>query len=156
MNLDNLKSVYFVGIGGIGMSSLARYFQALGKKVGGYDKTPTSLTDELIQEGIGVHFDDNVNEVDSQFLDKKSCLVIFTPAIPKDHTELNYFLSNGFNVMKRSAVLGLITQDHFTIAVAGTHGKTTTSSMIAHILHASGVNCTAFLQRMDSKIQSWW
>jgi UDP-N-acetylmuramate--alanine ligase len=145
MDLNQLKSVYFIGIGGIGMSSLARYFKALGKKVGGYDKTQTALTDELIRENMDVHFDDKGNAPDKQFLDKDSCLVVYTPAIPKDHGELNFFLSNGFNVMKRSAVLGLITKNHFTIAVAGTHGKTTTSSMVAHILYASGINCTAFL-----------
>lgn len=154
MDLDKLKSVYFVGIGGIGMSSLARYFKALGKNVGGYDKTPTTLTDELIQEGISVHFEDDLKSIDKNFLDKNYCLVVFTPAIPKDHGELNYFLGNGFNVMKRSAVLGLITKNHFTIAVAGTHGKTTTSSMIAHILHASGVNCTAFLGGISKNFSS--
>ena len=154
MDFKNLNSVYFIGIGGIGMSSLARYFHSLGKNVAGYDKTPTPLTDELIQEGIGVHFEDNVKEIDKKFIDKNFCLVVFTPAIPKDHKELNYFQGNGFNVMKRSAVLGLITKNHFTIAVAGTHGKTTTSSMIAHILNASGVNCTAFLGGISKNFSS--
>jgi len=154
MDLGSLKSVYFVGIGGIGMSSLARFFHALGKNVGGYDKTQTSLTDELVQEGIDVHFDDRYNNLDSRYLDKNSCLIVFTPAIPKDHGELNYFLKNDFNVMKRSAVLGLITKNHFTIAVAGTHGKTTTSSMIAHILRASGINCTAFLGGISKNYSS--
>jgi len=154
MDLNNLKSVYFIGIGGIGMSSLARYFKALGKKIGGYDKTQTSLTAELIAEGMDVHFDDRVNRLDKQFLDKNSCLVVYTPAVPKDHGELNYFLSGGFNVLKRSAVLGLITKNHFTIAVAGTHGKTTTSSMIAHILCASGINCTAFLGGISKNYSS--
>ena len=154
MELNSLKSVYFIGIGGIGMSSLARYFQALGKKVGGYDKTETDLTAELIGEGMDVHFADNIKAVDSRYFEKNSCLIVFTPAVPKDHGELNYFLSNGFNVMKRSAVLGWITKNHFTIAVAGTHGKTTTSSMIAHILHASGINCTAFLGGISKNYDS--
>ncbi|MEO8086883.1 MAG: UDP-N-acetylmuramate--L-alanine ligase [Bacteroidota bacterium] len=145
MNFENLKSVYFIGIGGIGMSAIARYFHAHGKEVAGYDKTPTPLTDELILEGIEVHFEDNPDAVNNRKLEIENCLVVYTPAVPKDHKELNYFLRNGFTVLKRSQVLGLITQNHFTIAVAGTHGKTTTSSMIAHILRSSGINCTAFL-----------
>ena len=154
MELDNLKSVYFIGIGGIGMSSLARFFHALGKKVSGYDKTQTSLTDELVHEGIEVHFDDKGNNLNKEYPDKNSCLVVYTPAIPKDHGELNFFQKNNFNVMKRSEVLGMITKNHFTIAVAGTHGKTTTSSMIAHILRSSGINCTAFLGGISKNYSS--
>ncbi|MCX6274879.1 MAG: UDP-N-acetylmuramate--L-alanine ligase [Bacteroidetes bacterium] len=154
MNFDKLKSVYFIGIGGIGMSAIARYFHAHGKKVSGYDKTPTQLTDELIQEGIEVRFVDDATEIRNRNLETGSCLVVYTPAVPKDHLELNYFLQNGFTVMKRSQVLGLITANHFTIAVAGTHGKTTTSSMIAHILKSSGVNCTAFLGGISKNYNS--
>jgi len=154
MNFDNLKYVYFIGIGGIGMSAIARYFHAHGKKVAGYDKTPTPLTDQLIGEGIEIHFDDNNDLARKLIPDADHSLIVFTPAIPKDHSELNYFLQNGFNVLKRSRVLGLITQNHFTIAVAGTHGKTTTSSMIAHILKSSGVNCTAFLGGISKNYDS--
>ncbi len=146
MNFDNIKYVYFLGIGGIGMSALARYFNAMGKSVSGYDKTKTPLTDELVSEGINVHFEDNVDlilpEARSQ---KPETLVVLTPAIPKDHSELKYFQKNDFVIKKRSEVLGAITEQAFTIAVAGTHGKTTTSSLIAHILRSSEVDCTAFL-----------
>ena len=145
MRFENLKMVYFIGIGGIGMSALARYFHALGKNVSGYDKTPTSLTDELIREGIAVHFEDVPEKIMQLDVHKEDCLVVYTPAVPKDHGELNYFIQHGYAVLKRAQVLGLITENHFTIAVAGTHGKTTTSSMIAHILKASGINCIAFL-----------
>ena len=147
MNFSALKNIYFLGIGGIGMSALARYFKSQNKNVSGYDKTPTPLTGELIDEGIPIHFEDDVRKIDAAFLttDKDYTLIVYTPAIPNNHTELNYFLSNGFSIKKRSEVLGLITQHTFTIAVAGTHGKTTTSSMIAHILKNSGINCLAFL-----------
>ena len=136
--------MYFIGIGGIGMSAIARYFHAHGKNVSGYDKTPTPLTDELINEGIGVHFEDDVQLVRSSNYNCNDCLVVLTPAVPKEHEELNYFLQEGFTVLKRSQVLGLITQNHFTIAVAGTHGKTTTSSMIAHMLQSSGCQLHRF------------
>jgi len=155
MELDEIKNVYFLGIGGIGMSALARYFHSQGKHVVGYDKTPTSLTDELIQEGIEVHFEDSIEIAQQKTKNKKQeTLIVYTPAIPKDHAELNYCLSNGFTVKKRSEVLGLITNNHFTIAVAGTHGKTTTSSMIAHILRSSGVNCLAFLGGISKNYDS--
>ena len=128
------------------MSALARYFKEQGKTVSGYDKTPTTLTDELIDEGISVHFIDSIAIAQLQTSGlKDSTLVVVTPAVPKDLIELNYFLSNGFDVKKRSEVLGILTKNHYTIAVAGTHGKTTTSSMIAHILKHSGTDCTAFL-----------
>jgi UDP-N-acetylmuramate--alanine ligase len=155
VNLDKVGSVYFIGIGGIGMSALARYFKSNGKSVSGYDKTPTSLTDELTSEGIDVHFGDDIAFIQSEIQHLKSeIIVVYTPAIPKDHKELNYFIKNGFTVMKRSQVLGLITQDKFTIAVAGTHGKTTTASMIAHILKSSGVNVTAFLGGISKNYNS--
>lgn len=146
MNLSEVKQVYFLGIGGIGMSALARYFHSKRKKVCGYDKTPTTLTDELIAEGIAVHFEDHVAGIDPQIISNPGeTLVVITPAVPKDHSELLYFRKNNFVIMKRSEVLGMITRDSFTIAVAGTHGKTTTSSMIAHLLKHSGIDCTAFL-----------
>jgi UDP-N-acetylmuramate--alanine ligase len=146
MNFDNIKYVYFLGIGGIGMSALARYFNAMGKSVSGYDKTRTALTDELVAEGIEVHFDDKIESIRPEVKSEKSdVLVVLTPAVPKDHSELKYFQKNNYVIRKRSEVLGAITEQTFTIAVAGTHGKTTTSSLIAHILKSSGVDCTAFL-----------
>ncbi len=151
MKIDNIHSIYFLGIGGIGMSALARYFKAMGKNVSGYDKTTTLLTSQLISEGIGIHFEDNVNLIDDVILNlkteeqKKQVLVVYTPALPKDHKEYNFFSQNGFTVKKRSEVLGLITEDSFNIAVAGTHGKTTTSSMVAHLLTQSDIGCSAFL-----------
>jgi len=146
MNFENIKYVYFLGIGGIGMSALARYFNAMGKSVSGYDKTQTSLTDELAAEGIQVHFEDNIELIAPDLKGQKpDVLVVWTPALPKDHSELTYFQNNNFLVKKRSEVLGMITEQTFTIAVAGTHGKTTTSSLIAHILKFSDVDCTAFL-----------
>jgi UDP-N-acetylmuramate--alanine ligase len=147
LKLDKIENIYLLGIGGIGMSALARYFKANGKVVSGYDKTPTPLTDSLKAEGINVHFEDNVALIDikikSSSLEKT--LVIYTPAVPKDHSEYAYFLSNGFDIKKRSEVLGLITERMHTIAVAGTHGKTTTSTLIAHILKTAGIDCFAFL-----------
>ena len=149
MSFERIQHVYFIGIGGIGMSALARYFNQKGKMVSGYDKTPTELTDALIDEGIDIHFTDNVNNIPSELRHKDlvhhNTLIVYTPAIPKDHNELNYFIDNGFNLKKRSEVLGMITEEAFTIAVAGTHGKTTTSSMIAHLLKSAGVDCSAFL-----------
>lgn len=142
----NINSVYFLGIGGIGMSALARYFHSQGKKVSGYDKTPTELTDALIREGISIHFKDDIALISEDvFSDKDASLIVFTPAIPKDHKEYNYFVAQNYTVKKRSEVLGMLTNNSFSVAVAGTHGKTTTSSMIAHILTASGMNCSAFL-----------
>jgi len=146
MNFENIKYVYFLGIGGIGMSALARYFNAMGKSVSGYDKTKTTLTDELVAEGIEIHFDDNVDSIKSEIKKEKSeVLVVLTPAVPKEHSELKYFQKNDYIIKKRAEVLGAITEQAFTIAVAGTHGKTTTSSLIAHILKSSEVDCTAFL-----------
>ncbi len=140
-----MKSIYFVGAGGIGMSALERYFKANGYKVGGYDKTPSPLTEALISEGIDIHFEDNIEAVDPAFKDPAQCIVCYTPAIPKDHGELCYFQQNGFQVMKRSKILGIVTEQKRGLCVAGTHGKTTTSSMIAHILKQSHVDCNAFL-----------
>jgi UDP-N-acetylmuramate--alanine ligase len=144
MNLNQIHNVYFIGIGGIGMSALARYFQFLGKKVVGYDKTPTTLTNELIEGGIDIHFVDNINLIPSDFY-VENTLVVITPAVPIQHSEWNYFLERGYQVRKRAEVLGIITKDTFCFAVAGTHGKTTTSSILGHVLYECGVDVTAFL-----------
>lgn len=127
------------------MSALERYFNQNGYKVGGYDKTPSSLTNSLISEGIDIHFEDNIDAVDKAFKDKESTVVCYTPAIPKDHGELNYFLQNGFMVMKRAQILGMLTADKKGLCFAGTHGKTTTSTMCAHLMHQSSLDCNAFL-----------
>ena len=140
MNLKDIKKVYFLGIGGIGMSALARYFKSLGAEVSGYDKTSTVLTDQLVSEGINVTFEDNVD-----LLPKELDMVIYTPAIPKDHKGFNYYKDNNYNLKKRSEILGIISADKFSICVAGSHGKTTVSAMIAHILTESGFGCSAFL-----------
>jgi UDP-N-acetylmuramate--alanine ligase len=140
IDITNIKNIYFLGIGGIGMSALARYFNANGVKVSGYDKTSTSLTDALIEEGIAIHFTDDVSLVD-----KDAAVVVYTPAIPATHTELNFFKNNNYTLLKRSDVLGMLTANTFNICVAGTHGKTTTSAMVAHILKDSGYGCNAFL-----------
>jgi UDP-N-acetylmuramate--alanine ligase len=140
MNLKEIKKIYFLGIGGIGMSALARYFKSLGAEVSGYDRTPTALTDALIAEGINVSFEDNVD-----LLPKELDVVIYTPAIPKDHKGFNFYKDNNYNLKKRSEILGIISADNFAICVAGSHGKTTVSAMIAHILTQSGFGCSAFL-----------
>lgn len=140
MEIRDIKRVYFLGIGGIGMSALARYFNTKGVAVSGYDKTETALTKKLEAEGIAIHFEDNI-----EFIDKAAELVVYTPAVPKDHKELNYFLENNYNLVKRSEVLGDITNSTYSICIAGTHGKTTTSTMVAHILRHSGYGCNAFL-----------
>ena len=145
MNLEDIKAVYFVGAGGIGMSALVRFFLAKGYKVGGYDKTPSPLTERLIEEGALIHYDDNIDEVDDCFKQKDEVLVVYTPAIPDDHQELQYFRTNGFEVQKRAQVLGTLTKSLQGLCVAGTHGKTTTSTMAAHLLHQSHVDCNAFL-----------
>lgn len=145
MNIETIKSVYFVGAGGIGMSALVRYFLSKGKNVAGYDKTPSDLTETLIKEGADIHYDDNICLIPDYCKDKESTLVVFTPAIPNTHSELSYFRNNGFEIMKRAQVLGIITKSSRGLCVAGTHGKTTTSSMLAHLLKQSHVDCNAFL-----------
>ncbi len=145
MDINKIKSVYFIGIGGIGMSALARYFKNIGKQVAGYDKTPTQLTDELLEAGIAIHFNDDIAQIDQAYRDVETTLVVVTPAIPKEHTEWNYFIDNKFTIQKRAEVLGIITKDTYCFAVAGTHGKTTTSSILGHILYQSGLDVTAFL-----------
>ncbi|HMI78991.1 MAG TPA: UDP-N-acetylmuramate--L-alanine ligase [Ferruginibacter sp.] len=139
-DIKNIKRIYFLGIGGIGMSALARYFNTKGVVVNGYDKTETPLTKQLTSEGIGVHYEDNI-----ELIDKETDLVVYTPAVPKDHKELNYYGQNNYSVVKRSDVLGAITNSSFNICIAGTHGKTTTSTMVAHILRHSEYGCNAFL-----------
>ena len=138
--LNKISNIYFAGIGGIGMSALARYFNTVGVKVSGYDKTETVLTKQLQAEGIEIHFEDSI-----ALLDKNAEVVVYTPAIPATHTELNYYRENNYELLKRSDVLGMLTKDSFNICVAGTHGKTTTSAMVAHVLRDSGFGCNAFL-----------
>ncbi|MET4081401.1 UDP-N-acetylmuramate--alanine ligase [Pedobacter sp. UYP30] len=146
MRLGNIKQVYFVGIGGIGMSALARYFAHIGCLVAGYDKTKTKLTEELEKEGVYIDYVDDKNLIHGVFAKPKDdTLIVYTPAIPKDTQILNHFKENGFELKKRSEVLGLISESMFCIAIAGTHGKTTTSAMVAHVLKATGYDCTAFL-----------
>ncbi len=140
-----MNSVYFIGAGGIGMSAIARYYIRQGKFVAGYDKTPSKLTDQLIKEGMHIHFEDNVNLIPEECRDVKDTLVIYTPAIPDTHTELQYFTLQGFDIQKRAQVLGTLTKEHKGLCVAGTHGKTTTSTMCAHIMHNSHLDCNAFL-----------
>ncbi|NRT11553.1 UDP-N-acetylmuramate--L-alanine ligase [Flavobacterium sp. 14A] len=144
MNLNQIDNVYLIGIGGIGMSNLARYFKNIGKQVSGYDKTPTTLTNELVKSGIEIHFEDNVDLIPENYT-AANTLVIITPAVPTKHEEWNYFLTNNFTIKKRAEVLGLITKDSFCFAVAGTHGKTTTSGILGHILYESGADVTAFI-----------
>ena len=140
-----MNSVYFIGAGGIGMSAIARYYIKQGKFVAGYDKTPSKLTDQLIREGMHIHFEDNVNLIPEECRDAKDTLVIYTPAIPETHTEFQYFIKQGFDIQKRAQVLGTLTKEHKGLCVAGTHGKTTTSTMCAHIMHNSHLDCNAFL-----------
>lgn len=145
MNLNTKHNVYFIGIGGIGMSALARYFVANGKVVAGYDKTPSDITDSLSALGIEVHFEDAVKNIPQACLNMENTLVVYTPAIPQGHLELEYFKTNNFQILKRSQILGLITENTFCLAVAGTHGKTTTSSILGHLLNECDVPLTAFL-----------
>ena len=140
-----IKAVYFVGIGGIGMSAIARYFLSCGMVVAGYDKTPSELTGQLEKEGALVHYEDDTDLIPDPCLDKAHTLVVYTPAIPEEHIELTFFRSHGFEVQKRAQVLGSLTRSYKGLCVAGTHGKTTTSSMTAHMLHQSHIDCNAFL-----------
>ncbi len=140
ININDIKRVYFIGIGGIGMSALARYFKSRGKEVSGYDRTETPLTKTLVEEGIDVHYTD-----DASLAPKDADIVVYTPAIPATHEELNHYKVNGYPLLKRSDVLGIITGGSFNICVAGTHGKTTISSMVAHVLRHTGYGCNAFL-----------
>lgn len=140
-----MQAVYFIGIGGIGMSAIARYFLNSGVFVGGYDKTPSALTETLEKEGAVIHYEDNISLIPQECLHKDNCLVVYTPAIPGTHSELNYFKDNGYDMQKRAQVLGTLTRSLKGLCAAGTHGKTTTSSIAAHILHQSHIGCNAFL-----------
>ncbi len=144
MNLAQIHNVYFIGIGGIGMSALARYFKSIGKNVAGYDKTQTELTDELETLGIAIHFEDAIESIPTEFYTENT-LVIVTPAVPVSHSEWNYLLERNYQIKKRAEVLGIITKNTFCFAVAGTHGKTTTSSILGHILYESGSDVTSFI-----------
>ena len=145
MEAKDIKAVYFVGAGGIGMSALVRYFIHRGLVVAGYDKTPSELTHRLEEEGAQIHYEENVDAIPQACKDPKHCLVVYTPAIPAEHQELQYFRQKGFEIQKRAQVLGTLTRQMKGLCVAGTHGKTTTSSMCAHIMHQSHLDCNAFL-----------
>ena len=149
MNFDDIKRIYFIGIGGIGMSALARYFRLHGAEVHGYDRSETDLTRALSAEGMQLHYDDDVNKI-PQDVD----LVVFTPAVPKEHAELNWFLERQYPVKKRAEVLGIISRAKRCVAIAGTHGKTTTSTMAAHLLRSSGVDATAFVGGISGNLGS--
>ena len=154
MNLDNKHNIYFIGIGGIGMSALARYFVANKKHVAGYDKTQTEVTKELEKLNMKVHFEDDIKNIEKRYLNPKDTLIVYTPAISKTNAELKYFFKNNFQVLKRSQVLGLITQNTFCMAVAGTHGKTTTTSILGHLLKECNVEVTAFLGGISENYNS--
>ncbi len=145
MEAKNIRAVYFIGAGGIGMSALVRYFNHRGLIVAGYDKTPSELTRCLEKEGVLIHYEEDVDQIPQACKDKDHCLVVYTPAIPADHKELQYFREHGFEIQKRAQVLGTLTRQMKGLCVAGTHGKTTTSSMCAHIMHQSHLDCNAFL-----------
>ena len=145
MNISEIKAVYFVGAGGIGMSALIRYFLSKNVKVAGYDKTPSALTEQIKKEGADIHYEDNVSLIPELYKDPQNTLIVYTPAVPESHSELTYFRNNGFEIMKRARVLGEITNHSKGLCIAGTHGKTTTSSMVAHLLKQSQIDCNAFL-----------
>lgn len=145
MELKDIKAVYFVGIGGIGMSAIARFFLHRNVAVGGYDKTPSTLTRQLEAEGALIHYDEDVSKITPDFLNPNNCLVIYTPAVPQEHQELVYFREHDFEILKRAQLLGLLTRSQKGLCVAGTHGKTTTSTMCAHLMHQSHIDCNAFL-----------
>jgi len=154
MNLKDIKIAYFLGIGGIGMSAIARYFNHVGIKVLGFDKTMTPLTQKLSEEGMQIHYMDDLDYLQSLNLNQANTLVVLTPAIPKNHLEWNWLKQNKFTIQKRSEVLGLLSKAYKTIGVAGTHGKTTTSTLLAHILAASSIHCNAFLGGISSNYQT--
>lgn len=151
--MKDIHSVYFIGIGGIGMSALARYFKFVGKEVAGYDRTPTPITDGLMEKGISVHFEDNIDLISETFKNPNT-LVVYTPAVPSSHSEFQFFKNEGFSLKKRSEVLGIITKDSFCLAVAGTHGKTTTTCILAHLLKECELPMTAFLGGISEDFDS--
>ncbi len=155
MNFEKIYSVYFIGIGGIGMSALARYFNTMGKYVAGFDRTQTTLTDALQSEGISIHFEDNISNIPEKVItEKENTLIIYTPAVPANHNEFSYFRNHDYNIMKRAEVLGFIFSNKKGIGIAGTHGKTTTSTMLAHLLKQSNVDCSAFLGGISKNYNS--
>ncbi len=154
INISDFKNLYFIGIGGIGMSALARYFSGNGKNVAGYDKITSVITDTLAKININIHFTDEVATIPKQYLDSENTLIIYTPAIPETHAQLNYFKEKEFTILKRAAILGLITKETFCFAVAGTHGKTTTSTILGHVLKEAGVDATSFLGGIASNYNS--
>jgi UDP-N-acetylmuramate--L-alanine ligase len=145
MDFKDIKAVYFIGAGGIGMSAIARYFLYKGLDVAGYDRTPSNLTRELEKEGMPIHYEENIDAIPQTFRNPRTTLVVFTPAVSADHKELAFFRENGFNIEKRAQILGRLTSIHKGLCFAGTHGKTSTSTMCAHIMHRSSVGCNAFL-----------
>lgn len=154
MEIKDIKAVYFIGAGGIGMSAIARFFLRKGMVVAGYDKTSTTLTEQLEQEGMLIHYEENIDEIPHACKNKQSCLVIYTPAVPNDHKELEFFRSQGYEIQKRAQVLGTLTHSHKGLCFAGTHGKTTTSTMCAHIMHQSHLDCNAFLGGISKNYHS--
>ncbi|MBT8305640.1 MAG: UDP-N-acetylmuramate--L-alanine ligase [Maribacter sp.] len=154
MNIKEIHNVYFIGIGGIGMSALARYFKFIEKNVAGYDRTTTPLTQDLEAIGIDIHYNDDINAIGESYKNPANTIIVYTPAVPTSHSEYQYFVTNGFQVKKRSEVLGIITKDTFCFAVAGTHGKTTTSSILAHLLNETGTPFTAFLGGISEDFNS--
>jgi UDP-N-acetylmuramate--alanine ligase len=154
MNFKDIHSIYLIGIGGIGMSALARYFHANNYHVSGYDKTPTDLTNSLVELGVEVCFTDTIDNIKPELQNKETTLIVYTPAIPKNHKQLRYFKNNGFKVYKRSQVLGFITENTYCLAVAGTHGKTTTTSILGHLMHSCNVPLTAFLGGISENYNS--
>ena len=154
MNIENIHNVYFIGIGGIGMSAIANYFKSNGKNVAGYDRVSTSITNSLQNIGIAIHFEDATHLIPSEFKNNKNTIVVYTPAVSKNHSELKYFLEHDFNVLKRSEILGEITKNSICLAVAGTHGKTTTSTILGHILKEANVNATSFLGGISENYNS--
>ena len=154
MNLSEIHRVYFIGIGGIGMSALANYFNSIGKIVVGYDRVETAITKSLTEKHIEIHFKDSAALIPNQFKNKENTVIVYTPAISKDHSELNFFIKNGFTVLKRSEILGEITKNTFCLAVAGTHGKTTTSTILGHILETNNIKATSFLGGISENYNS--
>ena len=149
-----IQNVYFVGIGGIGMSALARYFMHEGKRVAGYDRTPTPLTAAIEAEGAAVHYEESVDAIPEPFRDKSSTIVVYTPAVPADHSQMQWFREQGFEVVKRSQMLGYLSQGKYVMAVAGTHGKTTTSTLVAWLNHKVADGGNAFLGGISKNFES--